>query len=65
MGGSPCLRGTRIPVYMILDALEYHGSVEGALESYPNLTKEQVRDAIRFAKFVMERPVDNKIASFD
>lgn len=65
LGGSPCLRGTRIPVYMILDAVEYYGTVEGALKSYPKLTGEQVRDAIRFAKLVMERSVDNKIEGSD
>lgn len=65
LGGSPCVHGTRVPVYMILDAVEYYGTVEGALKSYPKLTKEQIRDAIRFAKLVMERPVDNKIESSD
>ncbi|HET7213054.1 MAG TPA: DUF433 domain-containing protein [Terriglobia bacterium] len=63
LGGSPCVRGTRVPVYMILDAFEYYGTVKGALKSYPKLTKEQVRDAIRFAKLVTERPVDNKTES--
>src|SRR5439155_18551632 len=32
MAGAPCISGTRIPVYGILDALEQHGSVEGVLE---------------------------------
>jgi uncharacterized protein (DUF433 family) len=65
LGGSPCVRGTRIPVYMILDAIDHYGTVDGALKSYPKLTKEQVRDAIRFAKSVMERPVDNKAEGAD
>lgn len=57
MGGAPCVDGTRIPVYMILDAVEHHGSAEGALESYPNLTVEQVKGAIGFAKIVVECPL--------
>ena len=57
MGGAPCIDGTRIPVYMILDAIEHHGSPDGALESYPNLTAEQVKDAIGFAKVVVECPL--------
>ena len=57
MGGAPCVDGTRIPVYMILDAVEHHGSPEGALESYANLTVEQVKDAIGFAKIVVECPL--------
>ena len=57
MSGAPCVDGTRIPVYMILDAIEHHGSLNGALESYPNLTVEQVKDVIGFAKIVVECPL--------
>jgi uncharacterized protein (DUF433 family) len=63
LGGTPCIRGTRVPVYMILDGVEHYGSLKGALQSYPQLDESQVRDAIRFAKLVMERPVDDKLTS--
>src|SRR5579863_10574170 len=46
MAGAPCISGTRIPVYGVLDAVDYHGSLEGALKSYPRLKIEQVRDAM-------------------
>jgi len=39
---------------MILDAIEYYGNVKGVLKSYPHLTVEQVRDAVRFSKIAME-----------
>ncbi len=54
MGGNPCIKGTRIPVYMILDGIEYYGNLKGVLKSYPQLTIEQARDAVRFSKIVME-----------
>ena len=57
MAGAPCIAGTRIPVYGILDALEDHGTLEGVLKSYPRLTLEQVKDAVLFAKLVVECPV--------
>ena len=57
MGGAPCVDGTRIPVYMILDAIEHHGSPDGVLESYPSLTAEQVKDAIGFARIAVECPL--------
>src|SRR6266705_1802701 len=44
MGGNPCIKGTRIPVYMILDGVEYYGSLKGVLRSYPQLTVKQVKD---------------------
>jgi uncharacterized protein (DUF433 family) len=65
MGGAPCIKGTRIPVYMVLDAVEYHGSLEGAMKSYPSLTMEQVKDALGFSKLVVECPLDDETeASF-
>lgn len=56
LGGSPRIAGTRIPLYMILDAIEYHGNLEGAINSYPELTMAQVRDALLFAAAVLECP---------
>ncbi|HTW64474.1 MAG TPA: DUF433 domain-containing protein [Bryobacteraceae bacterium] len=60
MAGSPCIMGTRIPVYMILDAVEHYGSLEGALKSYPRLTLQQVKDAVGFAKLVVECPIEHE-----
>ena len=56
LGGAPCIAGTRIPVYMILDAIEFHGDLAGAIKSYPELSMEQVRDAVLFAAGVLECP---------
>src|ERR1700730_533372 len=58
IGGTPRIAGTRIPVYMVLDAVEYYGDLEGALKSYPQLSLEQVKEAVGFAGAVLEHPVD-------
>jgi uncharacterized protein (DUF433 family) len=63
MVGAPCIAGTRIPVYMVLDAIEYYGEVEGALRSYPYLSIQQIKDAIGFAKLVVECPIDDNLTS--
>ncbi len=60
MAGAPCIQGTRIPVYMVLDAIEHYGALEGAYRSYPRLTMQQVKDAIGFAKLVVECPIDDE-----
>jgi uncharacterized protein (DUF433 family) len=60
MGGAPCISGTRIPVYMILDAIECNGTVESALRSYSRLTIQQVQDAIGFAKLIVECPIEHE-----
>ncbi|PYV33175.1 MAG: hypothetical protein DMG22_10825 [Acidobacteria bacterium] len=59
MAGAPCIAGTRIPVYGVLDALEHLGTIDGVLQSYPRLTTEQVKDAIMFAKLVVECPLED------
>ena len=58
--GAPCIRGTRIPVYMVLDDVESGGSLESAIESYPRLVMEDVRAAVGFAKLIVECPIEYK-----
>ena len=58
LGGTPRIAGTRIPVYMILDAIEHYGDLAGALKSYPHLSIGQVKEAVCFAAEVLEHPVD-------
>ena len=60
MAGAPCITGTRIPVYMILDAIEYYGTLEGVKHSYPQLTIQQIRGAVIFAKLVVECPIEHE-----
>lgn len=58
--GSPRIVGTRIPVYMVVDAVQHYGTVEGARTSYPELTVEQVKDALSFAGAVLEQPIEHE-----
>ena len=60
LGGTPRIANTRIPIYKILDAVDYYGNLEGALKSYPQLSLEQVKEAMAFAGQVLEHPVDDK-----
>jgi uncharacterized protein (DUF433 family) len=49
MAGKPVIRGTRIPVDMILRALGSGWTVEKLLAEYPHLTREDVLAAQTFA----------------
>jgi uncharacterized protein (DUF433 family) len=55
MGGVPCIRGTRIPVAMIVRAVADGTPVERLLEEYPQLTDADVREALRFAAASVEQ----------
>jgi uncharacterized protein (DUF433 family) len=47
--GKPVIRGTRISVELVLEALAAGETVEQLLEEYPHITREQVLAALAFA----------------
>lgn len=47
--GKACFRGTRIPVYLVLELLEAGKTTRQILESYPQLTKNHITAALHFA----------------
>ncbi len=49
MLGKPVVRGTRIPVELILRKLAEGASEKDLLDAYPRLTREDIRAAIAFA----------------
>jgi uncharacterized protein (DUF433 family) len=53
MGGKPCIKGTRIPVALILRYLGDGRSVDEILEAFPGLTVEDIRAAAAFAADVV------------
>ena len=48
MGGKPVIRGTRIPVAILVRECA-HGSPEYVADLYPSLTVDDVRAALAFA----------------
>ena len=49
MGGVPCLRGLRIPVATVVGMVADGMTVPEILEAYPDLEKDDVQEALRFA----------------
>jgi uncharacterized protein (DUF433 family) len=47
--GQACVRGTRVPVSVVLDNLASGLTPEAIVASYPSLTIEDVRAAIAYA----------------
>ena len=47
-GGYPQVRGTRIPVWVLVDYYRDLGSVEGVQELFPYLSRAQIQDALDY-----------------
>jgi uncharacterized protein (DUF433 family) len=55
--GQACIRGTRIPVHQILHMLASGDPVEGLLEDFPNLTREDISAALDYGARLAEEQV--------
>jgi uncharacterized protein (DUF433 family) len=49
MMGKPCLKGTRIPVYIILEKLAAGETAEQILDAYPQITSDHIKAALQYA----------------
>ena len=58
MGGVPSIRGLRIPVATVVGMVADGMGEEEILKTYPDLEREDVRDALRYAaEAVREREI--------
>ena len=60
-GGKPCIKGTRITVYDVLEYLAGGMSENDILEDFPDLTRDDLRAALAFAA-ARERRLANSVA---
>ncbi len=56
-GGRPCIRGLRIRVIDILDLLATGLSHDEILEELPDLEKEDIQAALKYASHKLDHPV--------
>jgi len=49
MGGMPCIRGLRIPVATVVDLVAAGLSTDEILTDYPDLEREDIAEALRYA----------------
>ncbi len=55
LAGKPVVKGTRIPVSLILNLLAHGYDFDRIVQAYPILTKDDVRAAIRYTEWRMNR----------
>lgn len=51
-GGDPCIKGTRIPVHVLLSHLAAGDSQETILKQFPKLASEDIRACLEFAAYL-------------
>jgi len=47
--GKPCIKGTRVPISVIVGSIADGDTPERIIESWPQLTAEDITAALRFA----------------
>jgi uncharacterized protein (DUF433 family) len=57
MVGKPVIKGTRIPVYLIVEFLANGMTDEEILAEYPQLRKEDLKAALLYASKCLEREI--------
>jgi uncharacterized protein (DUF433 family) len=55
-GGRPCIRGLRIRVIDILDLLAAGQSPDEILKDFPDLEREDIQAALRYASRRLDHP---------
>lgn len=57
MMGKPCIKGTRIPVYHLLEKMAAGESAEQLLKTYPQLVPEDLTAALKYAAHLASEEV--------
>jgi uncharacterized protein (DUF433 family) len=54
LAGKPVVKGTRIPVAIVLDYLAHNPNFEDLFADYPRLTMDDVKACLAFAQVLVE-----------
>jgi uncharacterized protein (DUF433 family) len=55
--GEPCIKGTRIPVSIIVGSVADGMSVDEIIDAYPQLRKESIQAALAYAADIVRQEV--------
>jgi uncharacterized protein (DUF433 family) len=54
LGGTPCFRGTRVPIKSLFDHIEEGISIDEFLQDFPTVTREQVDALLEESRAAVE-----------
>ena len=52
--GKPCIKGTRIPVYLIVSLVAEGENAESIVKDYPSITYDDIKAAMEYAAKLCE-----------
>ncbi len=52
--GKPCVKGTRIPVHLIIDLIASGESFDNIKRAYPNITDEDIYACLKYAASLVD-----------
>jgi uncharacterized protein (DUF433 family) len=52
--GKPCIRGTRIPVYLLVSLVAEGEDPETIISDYPSVTQDDIKAAVKYAAKLCE-----------
>lgn len=55
--GDPCIKGTRIPVSIIVGSIADGMSIDEVLAAYPQLRREDIHAALAYAAEVLQHEI--------
>ena len=57
MGGQACIRGTRIPVSVVVTLVASGMTTQAILRDYPDLEVEDVQQALKYAAWITSEQI--------
>jgi len=57
LAGKPVIRGTRIPVYLIIELIATGMNIKDVLKEYPELKEDDVKASLFYASKLLEREI--------
>ena len=62
MNGQPCIRGMRLTVRRVVEAMSLYPNRDELFREYPELQEEDVQQALEFAAANLEDVIDFRVA---
>lgn len=62
MNGQPCIRGMRLTVRRVLEAVSLYPNRDELFREYPELQEEDIHQALEFAAANLDETIDFQVA---